>query len=164
MCIRDSSDPLTGLLNRRGFDFQLDFAMALARRSGRPLSVLVIDVDYFKRINDQHGHDMGDAVLRTLARAFRMRLRESDVLARMGGEEFLALLPDTTADAAVVIAEQLRELLASTPMAHGEPVTASVGVATLRGTTDTATAMLRRGDEALYEAKGAGRNNVQLQR
>ena len=82
----------------------------------------------------------------------------------MGGEEFLALLPDTTADAAVVIAEQLRELLASTPMAHGEPVTASVGVATLRGTTDTATAMLRRGDEALYEAKGAGRNNVQLQR
>ncbi len=158
------SDPLTGLLNRRGFDFQLDFAMALARRSGRPLSVLVIDVDHFKRINDQHGHDMGDAVLRTLARAFRMRLRESDVLARMGGEEFLALLPDTTADAAVVIAEQLRELLAATPMAHGEPVTASVGVATLRGTTDTATAMLRRGDEALYEAKGAGRNNVQLQR
>ena len=78
------SDPLTGLLNRRGFDFQLDFAMALARRSGRPLSVLVIDVDHFKRINDQHGHDMGDAVLRTLARAFRMRLRESDVLARMG--------------------------------------------------------------------------------
>lgn len=158
------SDPLTGLLNRRGFDFQLDFAMALARRSGRPLSVLVIDVDHFKRINDQHGHDMGDAVLRTLARAFRMRLRESDVLARMGGEEFLALLPDTTADAAVVIAEQLRELLAATPMAHGEPVTASVGVATLRGTTDTAAAMLRRGDEALYEAKGAGRNNVQLQR
>jgi diguanylate cyclase (GGDEF)-like protein len=158
------SDPLTGLLNRRGFEFQMDFAMALARRSGRPLSVLVIDVDHFKRINDQHGHDMGDAVLRTLARTFRTRLRESDVLARMGGEEFLALLPDTTADAAVAIAEQLRELLAATPMAHGEQVTASMGVATLRGTTDTAAAMLRRGDQALYEAKGAGRNNVQLQR
>lgn len=158
------SDPLTGLLNRRGFEFQLDFAMALARRSGRPLSVLVIDVDHFKRINDQHGHDEGDAVLRTLARVLRQRLRESDVLARMGGEEFLALLPDTTADAAVTIAEQLRELLAHSPMAHGEPVTASMGVATLRGTTDTAAAMLRRGDEALYEAKGAGRNNVRLQR
>lgn len=158
------SDPLTGLFNRRGFEFQLDFAMALARRSGRPLSVLVIDVDHFKRINDRHGHDAGDQVLRTLAQVFRQRLRESDVLARMGGEEFLVLLPDTTADAAVAIAEQLRELLAATPMAHQETVTASIGVATLRGVTDTAAAMLRRGDEALYEAKGAGRNNVQLQR
>lgn len=158
------SDPLTGLFNRRGFEFQLEFALALARRSGRPLSVLVIDVDHFKRINDRHGHDAGDQVLRTLASVFRQRLRESDVLARMGGEEFLVLLPDTTADAAMAIAEALRQLLATTPMAHAEPITASMGVATLRGAMDTAAAMLRRGDEALYAAKGAGRNNVQLQR
>jgi diguanylate cyclase (GGDEF)-like protein len=158
------SDPLTGLFNRRGFESRLGFAMALARRSGRPLSVLVIDIDHFKRINDRHGHDMGDQVLRTLARVFHQRLRESDVLARMGGEEFLALLPDTAADAAMDIAEQLRALLASTPMTHGEPVTASIGVATLRGTTDSATAMLRRGDQALYAAKAAGRNQVHLQR
>ncbi len=158
------SDPLTGLFNRRGFEFQLEFAMALARRSGRPLSVLTIDVDHFKRINDRHGHDAGDEVLRTLASVLRQRLRESDVLARMGGEEFVVLLPDTPPDAAVAIAEQLRELLARTPMVHGGTVTASMGVATLRSSTDTAAAMLRRSDEALYEAKGAGRNNVQLER
>lgn len=157
------SDPLTGLLNRRGVEAQMEFAMALARRSGRPLSVLAIDVDYFKRINDHHGHDTGDEVLRILARVLRHRLRESDVLARMGGEEFLVLLPDTAAEAAVLIAEQLRKLLAGTPMPHGETVTASMGVATLRGIADSSAAMLRRSDEALYAAKGAGRNNVQLQ-
>ncbi|GGH48564.1 hypothetical protein GCM10010975_00260 [Comamonas phosphati] len=154
-------DPLTGLLNRRGFESQLHFALAMARRSKRPLSMLSMDIDLFKSINDRYGHDMGDAVLCHVAHLLSARLRESDVLARMGGEEFMALLPDTSPDAAMELARQLCFMVAEKPMQHGAIVTISIGVSALNGTdNDDGCAMRRRSDEALYAAKAAGRNTV----
>ncbi|MEG0195561.1 MAG: diguanylate cyclase, partial [Stenotrophomonas sp.] len=105
-----STDPLTGLLNRRGFDAQVQFAMALARRSGRPLSLITLDIDHFKQVNDNYGHEVGDLVLKSIANRLRTRLRDSDVIARFGGEEFVVMLPDTPPEAAQRIA---RELLAA---------------------------------------------------
>jgi diguanylate cyclase (GGDEF)-like protein len=154
-------DPLTGLLNRRGFESQLHFALALARRSQRPLSMLSVDIDLFKSINDRYGHDTGDAVLCHVARLLSTRLRESDVLARMGGEEFMVLLPDTSPEAAMELARQLSSMVAGKPTEHGVNVTISVGASTLYGTDDDdGQAMRRRSDEALYAAKAAGRNTV----
>jgi diguanylate cyclase (GGDEF)-like protein len=154
------TDVLTGLLNRRGFESQIAFALALARRGGRPLSLISVDVDHFKRVNDTFGHEAGDEVLRRLARTLDARLRNSDVVARMGGEEFVVLLPDTDAVAAQAIAESL----VATMSAQRDPVvgaiTISAGVATVRGTEDDAITLLRRADSALYEAKGRGRNQV----
>jgi diguanylate cyclase (GGDEF)-like protein len=155
------SDPLTGLLNRRGFESQLRFALALARRSQRPLSMLTVDIDLFKSINDRYGHDMGDTVLCHVARLLSTRLRESDVLARMGGEEFMVLLPETSPEAAMELARQLCIIVAEKPMEHGATVTVSIGASTLHGTdNDDGSAMRRRSDAALYAAKAAGRNTV----
>ena len=160
-----STDPLTGLLNRRGFDAQVQFAMALARRSGRPLSLMTLDIDHFKQVNDNYGHEVGDLVLKSVANQLRSRLRDSDVIARFGGEEFVALLPDTPPEAAQRIA---REILAAIEN-HQWPLvgrlTLSAGVTALRptlqnGTEDSDTALLRRSDEALYQSKNAGRNQV----
>ena len=160
-----STDPLTGLLNRRGFDAQVQFAMALARRSGRPLSLMTLDIDHFKQVNDNYGHEVGDLVLKSVANQLRSRLRDSDVIARFGGEEFVALLPDTPPEAAQRIA---REILAAIEN-HQWPLvgrlTLSAGVTALRptlqnGTEDTDVALLRRSDEALYQSKNAGRNQV----
>jgi len=158
------SDPLTGLLNRRGFESQLQFALALARRSQRPMCLLSVDIDHFKSINDRYGHDMGDAVLRHVARLLGARLRQSDVLARMGGEEFMALLPDTSAEAAMELARQLCAMVAEKPMQHGATVTISIGASALHSTdSDDGSALRRRSDEALYAAKAAGRNTVRWQ-
>lgn len=160
-----STDPLTGLLNRRGFDAQVQFAMALARRSGRPLCLMTLDIDHFKQVNDHYGHEVGDLVLKSVANQLRARLRDSDVVARFGGEEFVALLPDTPPEAAQRIA---RELLGTIEQ-HRWPLvgtlTLSAGVTALRptlqnGTEDTDAALLRRSDEALYQSKNAGRNQV----
>ena len=157
------SDPLTGLLNRRGFSSQLDFALALARRGRRPLAMVALDVDHFKRINDTHGHDAGDQVLQRLASALRERLRDSDVVARLGGEEFVALLPDTD----LAGAEAMARALVQTIAAQEDPVvgrfTVSAGVSALRNHLDNGPALLRRSDQALYEAKGQGRNRVCVQ-
>jgi diguanylate cyclase (GGDEF)-like protein len=157
------SDPLTGLLNRRGFDAQMTYALALARRSGRPLSLITVDVDHFKRINDTHGHDVGDEVLQRLAHTLAQRLRDSDVVARLGGEEFAALLPDTDLEGARAIAQALVDAQAALTDPVVGRITVSAGVSTLRGADDTAQRLLRRGDEALYEAKGQGRNRVVVQ-
>ena len=156
------SDPLTGLLNRRGFDAQMRLALALARRSGRPLAVLTVDVDHFKRINDTHGHDVGDQVLQRLAQTLQQRLRDSDVVARFGGEEFVALLPDTDLRGAAVIAETLVHAMAAQDDPVAGRVTISAGVSALRDGSDQPADMLRRADEALYEAKGQGRNRVHV--
>lgn len=154
------TDALTGLLNRRGFDTQMEFALALARRSGRPLGLISVDVDHFKRVNDTFGHDAGDEVLRRLAHTLQQRLRASDVVARLGGEEFMVLLPDTDLEGARAIAQTMVDAMA----AHHDPlvgrITVSAGVSSLHGLTDSAHDMLRRSDEALYEAKGQGRNRV----
>ena len=154
------TDALTGLLNRRGFETQMAFAVALARRSRRPLSLITVDVDHFKRVNDTYGHEAGDEVLRRLARTLESRLRGSDVVARLGGEEFVALLPDTDLNGAQSIAQALVTAMAEQQDPVVGTITVSAGVATMRGAEDNGAAMLRRGDAALYEAKGQGRNRV----
>lgn len=157
------SDPLTGLLNRRGFDAQMAYALALARRSGRPLSIVTMDVDHFKQINDTYGHEAGDHVLQRLAQTLMQRLRDSDVVARLGGEEFAALLQDTDIAGARAIAQALVDAIGKQRDPVAGHFTISAGVATLRGMDDLGSALLRRGDEALYEAKRAGRNRVVVQ-
>lgn len=154
------TDALTGLLNRRGFETQMAFAVALARRSSRPLSLITVDVDHFKRVNDTYGHEEGDEVLRRLARTLESRLRGSDVVARLGGEEFVALLPDTDLNGAQSIAQALVTAMAEQQDPVVGTITVSAGVATMRGAENNGAAMLRRGDAALYEAKGQGRNRV----
>lgn len=157
------TDALTGLLNRRGFETQMAFAVALSRRSSRPLSLITVDVDHFKRVNDTYGHEAGDEVLRRLARTLEARLRGSDVVARLGGEEFVALLPDTDLNGAQSIAQALVTAMAEQQDPVAGTITVSAGVATMRSADDNGAAMLRRGDAALYEAKGQGRNRVCVQ-
>lgn len=154
------SDPLTGMLNRRGFDSQLKLAAALARRSGRPLALVMVDVDHFKRVNDTFGHDAGDEVLKRLAQTMQQRLRDSDVTARLGGEEFVAMLPDTDLKGALAISQQLLHAVAAQQDDTVGRVTISAGVSIFRGDGDDTHDLMRRADEALYEAKGQGRNRV----
>ncbi len=155
-----NTDPLTGLLNRRGFDAGMVALLSLARRSGRPLSVVALDVDHFKRINDTHGHGAGDIVLGRLAASLQARVRRSDVLARVGGEEFVLVLPDTDVTGAATIAQALLQMVAE----HDDPavgrVTISAGVAGLRGPEEELATLLARADAALYRAKREGRNRV----
>jgi two-component system cell cycle response regulator len=149
-------DTLTGLLNRRAILSQLNGTISGARRHGHPLSVAMVDLDEFKAVNDIHGHAVGDEVLIAAVRAMRAHLRAEDQLGRMGGEEFLVVLPDTREDAATLVAEKLREEVAAAP--GPVPVTCSIGVATWDG--DAPEQLLRRADEALYAAKHAGRDRV----
>jgi diguanylate cyclase (GGDEF)-like protein/PAS domain S-box-containing protein len=145
-------DPLTGLPNRRALEEQLPQVMARARRSGSPLSLAILDIDHFKHYNDTHGHLAGDEVLRACARAWDGALRGEDTVARVGGEEFLVLLPDTDDEQAAEIIERLR---ARTPMDQ----TCSAGLASWDH-TETIDDLLRRADEALYLAKAGGRDQL----
>lgn len=157
-----NTDALTQLLNRRGFDTQATLALALARRSGRPLSMISLDIDFFKSVNDQFGHDAGDSVLANLADILRQRTRQADIVARIGGEEFALLLPDTSASAAQQLAQDLLESIERTPIPTVGHITVSAGVSSLRSeeACDDLHSMIKRSDEALYEAKRAGRNRV----
>lgn len=157
-----NTDALTQLLNRRGFDTQATLALALARRSGRPLSMISLDIDFFKSVNDQFGHDAGDSVLANLADILRHRTRQADIVARIGGEEFALLLPDTSASAAQQLAQELLESIERTPIPTVGHITVSAGVSSLRSAeaSDDLHSMIKRSDEALYEAKRAGRNRV----
>lgn len=153
-------DALTGLANRRAADERVVAECARAHRSGEPLSVLMLDLDYFKRINDSHGHAAGDVVLVAVAQVLREELRGIDLAARYGGEEFLAVLPATGARGALDVAERLRTRIAGLRMDYEgceQRVTTSVGVATLAA-SEIAAALLERADAALYAAKAAGRN------
>ena len=154
-----SIDPLTSALNRRQLQPQLDRVRSPAWPSASQHAVLAIDVDNFKHINDRHGHDVGDQVLRRLVDSLRRRARHSDQLFRVGGEEFLLLLPEVTEQVAGGIAESLRLRLAQDELLPGHPVTVSIGVAMLAdaGTTQD---WIRRADKALYEAKRRGRDRV----
>jgi two-component system, cell cycle response regulator len=149
-------DALTGLLNRRAILTMLGGSVSGARRHGHPLSVAIVDLDNFKHINDTHGHSTGDEVLVAAVRAMRTHLRAEDSLGRMGGEEFLVVLPDTHDRAARSVAEKLRGEVACAP--GPVEVTCSVGVATWSG--ESPELLLRRADEALYAAKDAGRDRV----
>jgi two-component system cell cycle response regulator len=149
-------DALTGLSNRRAILTQLGGMVSAARRHGHPLSIAVLDLDHFKRINDSHGHKTGDQVLVAAARVLGAHLRAEDQLGRLGGEEFLVLLPDTDVSAAVHVAEKLRAELAAARTTV--PVTVSIGLATWDG--EAPEDLLHRADEALYAAKSAGRDRV----
>ena len=158
-------DVLTAVWNRRHFMEQAAGEVARAWRYGRPLSVLLFDLDHFKLVNDTYGHAAGDETLRMVVQRARDALRASDGIGRYGGEEFVVLLPETDADAAQVAAERVREAIAATPVAFDEhrfPVTASIGVATWRDSEPSIEQALRRADAALYEAKLAGRNRVSV--
>jgi two-component system, cell cycle response regulator len=155
-------DPLTGLANRRYILTQLGSFVSGSRRHGRPLSVAIIDIDHFKAVNDRHGHATGDEVLVAVTGALRSHLRAEDHLGRLGGEEFLAVLPDTDADAAMAVAERMREDVGGTVVqCAGErlAVTVSLGVATWEP-DEPPEQMLRRADDALYAAKSFGRDRA----
>ena len=158
------TDALTGLHNRRYLETHLNALAEQARASGRPLSLLLADVDNFKVINDTHGHDAGDRVLRELALRFRRNTRNIDLACRIGGEEFVIVMPDTGPERALQIGERLRSAIAAEPIqANGDThleVTASVGIATLDGPHDSPEALMKRADQALYGAKRGGRNRV----
>src|ERR687898_244129 len=158
-------DGLTGLHNRRYLDSHLQtlFDRGVARR--RPLSVMITDLDRFKLINDTHGHDGGDDVLREFARRLRKNVRGIDLACRFGGEEFVVVMPDTDGEVAEKVAERIRAEIALMPFAVGHDgktieVTVSVGVSSLKRGADTVEALMKRADMALYEAKTAGRNRV----
>lgn len=159
-----TTDELTNLWNRRYFTRRARREVALAQRKKRPLAVLMIDLDHFKDVNDAHGHAMGDAVLVEVSTRLRQELRETDMLARLGGEEFVALLPETDPDTAAAVAERLRHAIAAAPLdVEADPalrITVSIGVASMRGPDDALDGMLRRADRALYRAKDTGRNRV----
>lgn len=158
-------DPLTELHNRRYMSSHLTTLFAEASQRGRPLSVLLIDIDHFKAVNDSHGHDAGDAVLREFATRIRRNIRGIDLACRLGGEEFVVVMPDTDVAKAYGVAERLRQCIAKSPFQAGEGigelyVTASVGVASLEFADDTPELILKRADQALYCAKRDGRNRV----
>ncbi|SDG48690.1 diguanylate cyclase [Roseospirillum parvum] len=158
------TDGLTGLLNRRAFMESLEALAGQARRYGRPLSLLTIDADHFKRINDTHGHPAGDAVLVHLAALVRAALRDCDQIGRLGGEEFAALLPETDAEGALRLADRLLETVRTTPadIPSGPSIsfTVSLGVATLGGPEESTESLLQRADQALYGAKAGGRDRA----
>ena len=150
-------DPLTGLLNRRGLAERLVIERARAYRSGASIAVVSFDLDHFKRVNDAHGHEAGDRVLAWFAACIRDQARGVDACARVGGEEFVAVLPGADLDAGVAFAERVRASMAATPGAIAR-ITASAGVAAAQ--TADAEALFARADEALYAAKRSGRDRV----
>ncbi|WP_026479792.1 PleD family two-component system response regulator [Ahrensia sp. 13_GOM-1096m] len=158
------TDGLTGLHNRRYLDTHLQTLVERARNRGRELSLLITDIDKFKRINDTHGHAAGDDVLREFANRLRQNVRGMDLACRYGGEEFVIVMPDTSAQMAAEVAERLRESVEEAGFASGDQVlsvTTSVGVATLnRNSDDNMSDLLKQADTALYEAKAGGRNKV----
>ncbi len=163
--IRARTDPLTGLANRRHFDEQLRRVVAETDRFGGSCSLIMVDLDHFKAINDKLGHDAGDAVLKHVAQLLREAIRTVDLCGRYGGEEIAVLLPQTSEQGAVELAERLRVALDARPTRHGSesiPVTASLGVATYPSPVPYGDWLMLAADRALYEAKSAGRNCVKL--
>jgi diguanylate cyclase (GGDEF)-like protein len=153
-------DGLTGLPNRRAADERLREEFVRVRRLGVPCAVLMLDIDHFKRVNDTHGHAVGDMVLRRVAELLRSAVRESDFVARFGGEEFLALLPATDLAQARGVGEKIRQLIATTTMAPVGTVTLSIGLAMAQGLEAHEREAVQHADAQLYAAKRAGRNRL----
>jgi diguanylate cyclase (GGDEF)-like protein len=157
------TDDLTGLYNRRGFAIVVDRLFAQAERYKRPLSVMIIDMDTFKGVNDNYGHESGDRMLKLVAKCIETELRHTDVLARWGGDEFVALLPEATADSAAEVAVRIRHAVAATPLdagGHSVSGSVSIGIASYPKDGQTLDAILGRADRAMYVAKQRGRNGV----
>jgi two-component system cell cycle response regulator len=159
------TDGLTGLHNRRYLERHLATLVQQATAREKPLSVLVMDIDNFKRVNDTYGHAAGDEVLREFSRRVRRAVRGIDIACRMGGEEFVIAMPDTDAALALRVGERLRQKIAAEkfPLGEGRPdaeVTVSIGICSLSAPGDTADDLIKRADEALYRAKRSGRNRV----
>ncbi|EJC78859.1 diguanylate cyclase (GGDEF) domain-containing protein [Rhizobium leguminosarum bv. trifolii WSM2297] len=159
------TDPLTGLYNRRYLDNHLNVLFNRSMARGRPLSVLITDIDRFKQVNDSYGHDGGDEVLREFANRVRSTIRGADLACRYGGEEFVVVMPDTSPEIAAAVAERLRAAVENAPfrLKHaGEAlnVTASFGIASRIGSVLTPDQLMKQADLALYEAKNTGRNRV----
>jgi diguanylate cyclase (GGDEF)-like protein len=156
-------DWLTGLYNRRHFESLAQAELARSQRYMRPMTVMMLDIDHFKDVNDTYGHAAGDRVLQALATVCLATKRDADVAARLGGEEFALLLPETTDTAAMQFAERLRQQIRDcAPIVEGEklPITVSIGIAGASMTTSGFQPLLNNADQALYEAKRSGRNRV----
>lgn len=164
--IASRTDSLTGVFNRRYFFELIEYEFAASRRYRRPLSIVMFDIDLFKRINDTYGHQVGDEVLRHVARVVRNQLRESDVLSRYGGDEFVLLLPNSDErEAAAVLRRIHRKIRSSKYLVEGKSpidVTISAGIASWQPGMESPTQLIRSADEALYSAKGAGRNRMAI--
>jgi two-component system cell cycle response regulator len=159
------TDALTGLYNRRYMETHLSHLVEHSIHRGKPLSALAIDVDFFKAVNDTHGHDAGDKVLQELATRIRENIRNVDMACRVGGEEFIIILPATELHLAQKIAERIRRSIAGKPFNAAVNsgtlnITVSVGLSTLTGANDKVEEFLKRADQALYSAKREGRNRV----
>jgi diguanylate cyclase (GGDEF)-like protein/putative nucleotidyltransferase with HDIG domain len=157
-----STDPLTGLLNRRGFQSVIDNELARAVRGGHTFSLLLCDCDFFKHLNDRLGHHAGDEALQAIGRLLEVNKRRIDVAARVGGEEFALVLPETDQHEAFIVAERLRSRFSEAFADQPVPLTLSLGVATFPSHGTTADALLRSSDEALYAAKSLGRDRTVL--
>ena len=158
-------DGLTEIFNRRKFDEELAREYSRARRYGRPLTLLLFDIDHFKSINDTRGHLCGDFILQQIAQRVRARLRTEQIFARVGGEEFCVLCPETTVDNVQILAIRLREDIAGSPMVYGDfevTVTCSFGLAQLTPDMKDASQLYDAADAAMYQSKHRGRNTVSV--
>ena len=156
------TDALTGCYNRRSFEMQLDKDLSMAKRQHQPLSLVMLDLDRFKQLNDSAGHDAGDEALRKLAECFRQELRGVDSAARLGGDEFVLTLPQASAEGAQIVAERLRERIAQIEIPRFGSMSASIGIASFPTHGSSRAKLLSAADAALYDAKRAGRNRARI--
>jgi two-component system, cell cycle response regulator len=158
------TDELTGLYNRRYFDRHLGVMLGKAQEQDRDMALMILDIDHFKAVNDSHGHDVGDAVLREFSTRVKRHIRGVDLACRMGGEEFVVLMPDTDVGQAEAVAERVRQAISDRAFEVGSgralSITVSVGVSLNETLADTPESLLKRADVALYRAKREGRNRV----
>ncbi|NVL89967.1 MAG: GGDEF domain-containing protein [Desulfobacterales bacterium] len=152
-------DALTGVYNRRKFDHDVELVVSMSDRTGKGTSLFIIDIDFFKKFNDKHGHQEGDKMLRKVTRSISKSLRGYDTIHvyRYGGEEFVVMLPDTTTRDAINVAQRVRE-----NVKNSCDVTVSIGISNYKEIADNLPELIRRADEALYEAKQAGRDRVMV--
>lgn len=158
------TDPITGLKNHRYFQARLKIEVERADRHKRPLTLAMIDIDHFKKVNDRYGHPIGDEVLKAVAQRLNEKVRSLDTVARYGGEEFAIIMPDTPIDAGYLVAERIRRACEETPVECASrksiAITFSIGVAAFGARTSTADELIRIADQALYQAKSQGRNQT----
>ncbi len=156
-------DYLTGAYNRRYFYYVAKDLVALARRGDTPISAAMIDIDDFKNINDMYGHDVGDKIIKLLINKIRESLRQSDILARFGGDEFVILFPNTSIKNAEIVMQKVREIVEERSALEGISFTISVGVSDLTDSDKEIDTFLKRADEALYISKNSGKNRVTIE-